>query len=137
MPRGRRPESILVRLTADDGSVGWGEVSPAVDTSDTSDTSEADRIWSDIEERIAPALLGLDWERPEDVAGPPPPPTPDPPPAPPHPLRAPRLPPPAPACSSRSPPPWPRICATSIRPSPRSRSRRVAPSASACTTSAG
>lgn len=66
MPRGRRPESILVRLTADDGSVGWGEVSPAVDTSDT---SEADRIWSDIEERIAPALLGLDWERPEDVAG--------------------------------------------------------------------
>ncbi|RAY11168.1 O-succinylbenzoate synthase [Actinomadura craniellae] len=61
VPRGRRPESIVVRLTGDDGTAGWGEVGcPA----------EAGRPepWSDIEERLAPALLGLAWDRPEDVS---------------------------------------------------------------------
>jgi o-succinylbenzoate synthase len=57
MPRGRRPESILVRVTGDDGLVGWGEV-PA-----------SDRCWADIEERVGPALLGLDWDLPEEVGG--------------------------------------------------------------------
>jgi O-succinylbenzoate synthase len=60
MPRGRRPESILVRLIGDDGAVGWGEA-PA--------RPEPDSAWADIEERLAPALLGLDWDRPEDVSG--------------------------------------------------------------------
>ncbi|MCW2919007.1 MAG: Mandelate racemase/muconate lactonizing protein [Actinomycetia bacterium] len=60
MPRGRRPESILVRLTGEDGMVGWGEVLFP---------EPADATWTDIEERIGPALLGLDWDRPEDVAG--------------------------------------------------------------------
>lgn len=57
MPRGRRPESILVRVTGEDGMAGWGEV-PA-----------SDRCWADIEERVGPALLGLDWDLPEEVGG--------------------------------------------------------------------
>ena len=57
MPRGPRPESILVRVTGEDGLAGWGEV-PA-----------SDRCWADIEERVGPALLGLDWELPEEVGG--------------------------------------------------------------------
>jgi O-succinylbenzoate synthase len=60
MPRGRRPESILVRLTGDNGVAGWGEAPVSRDAGST---------WADIEERIAPALLGLDWDRPEDVSG--------------------------------------------------------------------
>ncbi|WP_329259778.1 O-succinylbenzoate synthase [Actinoallomurus sp. NBC_01490] len=57
MPRGRRPESILVRVTDDDGLAGWGEV------------AGSDVCWADIEERVGPALLGLDWELPEEVGG--------------------------------------------------------------------
>jgi len=59
MPRGRRPQSVLVRLVAEDGTVGWGEAAH----SDPGDTT-----WADISERLAPALLGLSWERPEDVS---------------------------------------------------------------------
>ncbi len=57
MPRQRRPESILVRVAGDDGVVGWGEV------------AASDECWADIEERVGPALLGLDWELPEEVGG--------------------------------------------------------------------
>jgi O-succinylbenzoate synthase len=57
MPRGRRPESILVRICGDDGTVGWGEA------------GGSDHCWADIEERIGPALLGLDWDMPEEVVG--------------------------------------------------------------------
>lgn len=57
MPRRRRPESILVRLTGDDGLVGWGEV------------AGSDQTWADIEERVGPAILGLDWDLPEEVVG--------------------------------------------------------------------
>jgi O-succinylbenzoate synthase len=57
MPRGRRPESILVRVTGDDGLTGWGEV------------AASDVCWADIEERVGPALLGLDWDLPEEVVG--------------------------------------------------------------------
>ena len=57
MPRGRRPESILVRVRGDDGATGWGEV------------AASDACWADIEERVGPALLGLDWELPEEVVG--------------------------------------------------------------------
>lgn len=59
MPRGRRPESILVRLTGDDGTMGWGEAAFP---------EPADSTWADIEERLAPALIGLYWERPEDIS---------------------------------------------------------------------
>lgn len=60
MPRGRRPECIIVRLTGDDGTVGWGEVALP---------PGAEGTWTDIEERLGPALLGIDWDRPEDMAG--------------------------------------------------------------------
>jgi O-succinylbenzoate synthase len=60
MPRGRRPESVLVRLRAQDGTVGWGEAAVAADGPEP--------VWSDIEERMGPALIGLDLERPEDVS---------------------------------------------------------------------
>ncbi|WP_460368126.1 enolase C-terminal domain-like protein, partial [Actinocorallia lasiicapitis] len=56
--RGRRPESILVALTDDQGTVGWGE---------TALTDE--RAWDDLQHRIGPALPGLDWDRPEELAG--------------------------------------------------------------------
>lgn len=62
MPRGRRPESILVRLTGADGTVGWGEVAVP------EEAAGAAPAWADIAERMAPALIGLPWERPEDVA---------------------------------------------------------------------
>jgi o-succinylbenzoate synthase len=58
MPHGRRPESIIVRLTGDDDTVGWGEVALP---------PWAESAWVDIEERLGPALLGADWERPEEV----------------------------------------------------------------------
>ncbi|MEW2360203.1 enolase C-terminal domain-like protein [Spirillospora sp. NPDC029432] len=60
MPRGRRPESVLVRLTAQDGTVGWGEAALAA--------GGPDPVWSDIEERMGPALIGLELDRPEDVS---------------------------------------------------------------------
>jgi o-succinylbenzoate synthase len=57
MPRGRRPvESVLVRVRGDDGVTGWGEA------------AASDRCWADLEE-LGPALLGLDWDLPEEVAG--------------------------------------------------------------------
>jgi O-succinylbenzoate synthase len=60
MPRGRRPESVLVRLTGQDGTVGWGEAAVAA--------GDPGPVWTDIEERMGPALIGLDLERPEDVS---------------------------------------------------------------------
>ncbi|MBW8487081.1 enolase C-terminal domain-like protein [Actinomadura parmotrematis] len=60
MPRGRRPESVLVRLTGADGAVGWGEA-PVPGRA-------ADAVWADVAERLGPALLGLAWDRPEDVS---------------------------------------------------------------------
>ncbi|GAA2626189.1 enolase C-terminal domain-like protein [Actinomadura fulvescens] len=62
LPRGQRPESVLVRLTADDGTVGWGEAA----LPGGAETSGS--VWADIAERMGPALIGLDWERPEDVS---------------------------------------------------------------------
>src|SRR3954471_22790346 len=57
MPRGRRPESILVRVVGEDGAAGWGGgPAPAF-------------CGADIEERVGPALLGLDWDLPEEVGG--------------------------------------------------------------------
>ncbi|MFI0356070.1 enolase C-terminal domain-like protein [Actinomadura sp. 9N407] len=60
MPRGRRPESVLVRLRGQDGTVGWGEAAVA--------SGGPRPVWTDIEERMGPALIGLELERPEDVS---------------------------------------------------------------------
>jgi len=56
--RGRRPESVLVSLTAEDGTVGWGE-SALLD----------EETWADLAQRLGPALPGLEWDRPEDLGG--------------------------------------------------------------------
>jgi O-succinylbenzoate synthase len=73
MPRGRRPESVLVRLTARDDAVGWGEAAlsapgPLQGGHAPGNGSGPDEVWADIEERMGPALIGLDLERPEDVS---------------------------------------------------------------------
>lgn len=74
MPRGRRAESILVRLADGDGAAGWGEVAvPDARGRGTGreapgrDGTGADP-WADIENRMGPALIGLEWDRPEDVS---------------------------------------------------------------------
>ncbi|MCP9947018.1 enolase C-terminal domain-like protein [Actinomadura madurae] len=62
MPRGRRPESVLVRLHGGGDAVGWGEMPVP------GGAAGAGPAWADIEERMGPALIGLDWDRPEDVS---------------------------------------------------------------------
>jgi o-succinylbenzoate synthase len=56
LPYGRRPESILVRLTDYGGMVGWGEV-VRPDGGDTGPSLES----------VLPALVGVDWEHPSDL----------------------------------------------------------------------
>ncbi|MGI5156242.1 enolase C-terminal domain-like protein [Microbispora sp. CA-102843] len=53
LPYGRRPETVLIKITDYGGMVGWGE---AVDP------AEAGPL-----ERALPALIGLDWEHPSDL----------------------------------------------------------------------
>ncbi|MBO3747903.1 O-succinylbenzoate-CoA synthase [Streptosporangiaceae bacterium NEAU-GS5] len=54
LPYGRRPESILVRLTDYGGMVGWGEV-----------VQPADGVWDEMK-RLA-ELVGVDWEHPSEL----------------------------------------------------------------------
>ncbi|WP_329520930.1 enolase C-terminal domain-like protein [Spirillospora sp. NBC_01491] len=79
MPRGRRPESILIRLAGADGAVGWGEVSVPAAPNGRSGGGRGGaggrgpddgpgRAWTDIEERMGPALIGLQLDRPEDAS---------------------------------------------------------------------
>ncbi|GIH92647.1 enolase C-terminal domain-like protein [Planobispora siamensis] len=56
LPYGRRPESILVRLTDYGGMTGWGEV-----------VDPDPKTWSVLQERLAPALVGVDWEHPDEL----------------------------------------------------------------------
>lgn len=51
---------MLVRLAGGD-AVGWGEMA-------VPGSGDPGRGWADIEERMAPALVGLEWDRPEDVS---------------------------------------------------------------------
>ncbi|KAB8185030.1 enolase C-terminal domain-like protein [Microbispora catharanthi] len=53
LPYGRRPETVLIKITDYGGMVGWGE---AVDP------AEAGPL-----ERGLPALVGLDWEHPSEL----------------------------------------------------------------------
>jgi o-succinylbenzoate synthase len=56
LPYGRRPESILVRLVDYGGMEGWGEV------------VDADpKVWAALEEGLARALIGVDWEHPNEL----------------------------------------------------------------------
>ncbi|GAA0432571.1 o-succinylbenzoate synthase [Acrocarpospora corrugata] len=58
LPYGRRPESILVKLTDYGGMAGWGEV-----------VHPAPKTWATLEETIGRALLGVDWEHPYELGG--------------------------------------------------------------------
>ncbi|MCG5214173.1 enolase C-terminal domain-like protein [Streptosporangium soli] len=59
LPYGRRPESILVRLTDYGGMTGWGEIV---------EPPGLDKTWATLAETLAPALLGVDWEHPDEFA---------------------------------------------------------------------
>jgi o-succinylbenzoate synthase len=53
LPYGRRPETVLVKITDYGGMVGWGEaVEPG---------------HGEPLDRVLPALVGLDWEHPSDL----------------------------------------------------------------------
>ncbi|MFC6087398.1 enolase C-terminal domain-like protein [Sphaerisporangium aureirubrum] len=73
LPYGRRPESILVKLTDYGGMTGWGEVvhSPGRRDAAGAPVREPDptlaKTWSTMEESLAPALLGVDWEHPDEL----------------------------------------------------------------------
>jgi O-succinylbenzoate synthase len=108
LPYGRRPESILVKLTDYGGMTGWGEVVHSPDRRSTragangtatahegtvhegagherashggivpgdvvqgGAESERDQMlaktWTTLEESLAPALLGVDWEHPDEL----------------------------------------------------------------------
>ncbi|GIH79532.1 enolase C-terminal domain-like protein [Planobispora longispora] len=56
LPYGRRTESILVRLTDYGGMTGWGEV-----------VDPDPKAWSILQEQLAPALIGVDWEHPDEL----------------------------------------------------------------------
>ncbi|GIH24042.1 o-succinylbenzoate synthase [Acrocarpospora phusangensis] len=58
LPYGRRPESILVKLTDYGGMTGWGEV-----------VHPGPKTWTALEETLGPALLGVDWEHPGELGG--------------------------------------------------------------------
>jgi O-succinylbenzoate synthase len=57
LPYGRRPESILVRLTDYGGMTGWGE----------SCGEEPEKVWTSLAETLAATLLGVDWEHPDEL----------------------------------------------------------------------
>jgi L-alanine-DL-glutamate epimerase-like enolase superfamily enzyme len=62
LPKGRR--TVVVRLTADDGSTGWGQAVPSHRWSyETPET-----VRSTIDLYLAPALLGADLDDPADFA---------------------------------------------------------------------
>jgi len=63
LPKGRR--TVVVRLTADDGSTGWGQAVPSHRWS--YETPETVRSTIDI--YLAPALIGADLDDPADIAG--------------------------------------------------------------------
>lgn len=56
LPYGRRPESILVRLTDYGGMTGWGEV-----------VDPDPKTWALLQEGFGRALVGLDWEHPDEL----------------------------------------------------------------------
>lgn len=56
LPYGRRPESILVRLADYGGMTGWGEV-----------VDPDPKTWALLQEGFGQALVGLDWEHPDEL----------------------------------------------------------------------
>ncbi|GII62447.1 o-succinylbenzoate synthase [Sphaerisporangium krabiense] len=87
LPYGRRPESILVKLTDYGGMTGWGEVvqgpgrtlpGPVAASAEAGEEADEDEVagardnalaktWAALEESLGPALLGVDWEHPDEL----------------------------------------------------------------------
>jgi O-succinylbenzoate synthase len=64
--RKSRLEHILVRVRDEDGATGWGEIASPSDPYYSAET--ADICWLMAERYLAPALLGVAWEHPAEVA---------------------------------------------------------------------
>ncbi|WP_283137024.1 enolase C-terminal domain-like protein [Rhizohabitans arisaemae] len=58
LPQGRRPESVLIRLTEYGGMTAWGEIPEPGDAEETLHRIERD---------LGPALVGVDWEHPDEL----------------------------------------------------------------------
>ncbi|MFC3985311.1 enolase C-terminal domain-like protein [Streptosporangium jomthongense] len=56
LPYGRRPEAVLVRLTDYGGMTGWGEI-----------VDPGPKTWRLLQEELSGALIGLDWEHPDEL----------------------------------------------------------------------
>lgn len=59
-------DHIVVRATASDGTVGWGECASPSDPYYCSESTES--CWYVLGEHLAPMLLGRPWEHPDDAA---------------------------------------------------------------------
>ncbi|MFF2361253.1 o-succinylbenzoate synthase [Streptomyces sp. NPDC058122] len=59
-------EHIVVRATAEDGSVGWGECASPTDPYYCDESTWS--CWQVLGEYLAPMLLGRPWDHPEDAA---------------------------------------------------------------------
>ncbi|MFD5632614.1 o-succinylbenzoate synthase [Streptomyces sp. NPDC127077] len=59
-------EHIVVRATAEDGSVGWGECASPTDPYYCDESTWS--CWQVLGEHLAPMLLGRPWDHPEDAA---------------------------------------------------------------------
>ncbi|MFD7879447.1 o-succinylbenzoate synthase [Streptomyces sp. NPDC059766] len=60
-------EHIVVRATAEDGSVGWGECASPSDPYYCGESTSS--CWQVLGEYLAPMLLGRPWEHPDEAAG--------------------------------------------------------------------
>ncbi|MFD7757457.1 o-succinylbenzoate synthase [Streptomyces sp. NPDC059757] len=59
-------DHIVVRATASDGTVGWGECASPSDPYYCSESTES--CWYVLSEHLAPMVLGRPWEHPDDAA---------------------------------------------------------------------
>jgi o-succinylbenzoate synthase len=60
-------EHILVAVTADDGTVGWGEIASPSGPFYSAETVES--CWAVARDHLAPLVLGVDWDHPSALAG--------------------------------------------------------------------
>lgn len=63
--RKKEIEHLLIRVVDTDGGVGWGEVACPADPYYCPET--ADTCWLVLQRYLVPAVLGVDWDHPEQV----------------------------------------------------------------------
>ncbi|HET6480444.1 MAG TPA: o-succinylbenzoate synthase [Actinoplanes sp.] len=62
----RSLEHILIALTADDGTVGWGEIASPSGPFYSAETVES--CWAVARDHLTPLVLGTDWDHPATLA---------------------------------------------------------------------